>query len=156
MITGNFGCDVCTEFLGHGGGIYMLNAPGTSTVSSNLIANNMGNNSAWGQGGGILLENSDTELTYNTIEENRAGLSAGYGGGIAVLYGAPHIANNDILFNVAGTAVAGLGGGVFVWSDESAIIEDNLIQGNVAMNDTTGTEPFPGYGGGIYYAGSQP
>jgi len=153
VITGNFGCDFCTAFLGHGGGIYLLNAPATSIVSGNVIANNMGNNAAWGRGGGILLEDSNARILHNTIRDNQAGLSAGDGGGIAVLNGSPLIADNNILFNAAGTGVMCNGGGIFVWSSTPTTIEHNLIQGNRAMNDPAATALMPGRGGGIFYSG---
>ena len=153
VITGNYGCDVCPVSYGRGGGIYLLNAPATAVISDNLIANNVADESTWGQGGGIMLRDTDAQVLSNTIEYNRAGHSAGYGGGITVKDGRPTIADNDILHNVAGQSVQGLGGGIFVWSTTPATIERNLIQQNKAISGT-GDITLISRGGGIFYAGN--
>ena len=152
VITANYGCDSCPSAYGRGGGIYLLNAPATAIISGNLIAHNVADNSTWGQGGGIMLRDSDAQVVHNVIRENRAGLSAGYGGGIAVSGGQPIIADNDILSNVAGQAVQGLGGGIFVWSSTPARIERNLVQLNKALSGA-GDPDLISYGGGICYTG---
>ncbi len=93
VITDNYGCSLCPVAYGRGGGVYLLNAPGTALVSGNVIAGNAADyNSTWGIGGGIMLRDSDAQVSYNTITDNRAGFSAGYGGGIAVRDGMPTIA----------------------------------------------------------------
>jgi len=153
VITGNYGCDICPVSYGRGGGIYLLNAPATAVISNNLIANNVADESTWGQGGGIMLRDSDAQVLSNTIEYNRAGHSAGYGGGITVKDGTPTIADNDILHNVGGQSVQGLGGGIFVWSTTPATIERNLIEYNQALNGP-GDAGLISRGGGIYYSGN--
>jgi len=97
-----------------------------------------------------MLRDSDAQVLSNTIEYNRAGHSAGYGGGITVKDGTPTIADNDILHNVGGQSVQGLGGGIFVWSTTPATIERNLIEYNQALNGP-GDAGLISRGGGIYY-----
>jgi parallel beta-helix repeat protein len=153
VITGNYGCDTCPVSYGRGGGVYLLSAPATAVISNNLIANNVADESTWGQGGGIMLRNSDAQVLSNTIEYNRAGHSAGYGGGITVRNGEPTIADNIIQRNVAGPGVQGLGGGIFIWSSTPATIERNRIQFNKAISGT-GDSALISRGGGIYYSGN--
>ena len=152
VITDNYGCSVCPASYGRGGGVYLLRAPATTKLSGNLIAGNVADDSTWGEGGGVMLRDSDAQVTYNTIKENRAGLSAGDGGGIAIKGGMPTIAHNEVSGNVAGQSVMGLGGGIYVWSSTTAIIEYNLILKNLAINDD-GDPILKSRGGGIYYGG---
>ncbi len=153
IITDNYGCMDCTAY-GRGGGVYLLNAPGTAIISRNVIAGNAADfNSTWGTGGGIMLRDSDAQVSNNTITDNRAGFSAGEGGGIAIKGGMPTIAYNEISGNVAGQAVRGMGGGIYVWSSTTAIIEHNLVLKNLAINDD-GDPVFKSVGGGIYYGGA--
>ena len=153
VISGNFGCDTCSAAYGRGGGIYLLDASSTALVSNNLIANNVADNSTWGQGGGIMLRDSDAEVEGNEIRYNRAGHSAGYGGGIAVVGGEPTLKGNELHHNVAGQSVQGLGGGIFVWSDTTAAIEGNIIRYNQAISGP-GDPALISRGGGIYYSGN--
>jgi parallel beta-helix repeat protein len=152
IITGNFGCDVCPVSYGRGGGVYLLNAPATAVISDNLIANNVADNSTWGQGGGIMLRDSAAQVLSNTIQYNRAGLSAGYGGGITIKDGQPTIARNHVLRNTAGQSVQGLGGGIFVWSSTPTTIEQNLIEYNWAIHGD-GDPILISRGGGICVTG---
>jgi parallel beta-helix repeat protein len=153
VITANFGCDVCPASYGRGGGVYILNAPATAKISGNTIAMNVADNSTWGEGGGVMLRDSDAQVSYNLIASNRAGLSAGDGGGIAVKGGTPTITGNSIEGNVAGQAVMGLGGGIYVWSSTTAIIEGNTLIKNLAMQGA-GDPTLKSLGGGIYYGGN--
>ena len=153
VITANFGCNVCPVSYGRGGGVYLLNAPATAKVSGNTIAMNVADNSTWGEGGGIMLRDSDARVTDNLIASNRAGLSAGDGGGIAIKGGFPTISGNSIEGNVAGQAVMGLGGGIYVWSSTTAIIEGNILIKNLAMQGA-GDPTLKSLGGGIYYGGN--
>jgi hypothetical protein len=153
VISGNFGCDTCPSAYGRGGGIYLLNAPSTATIRDNLIANNVADESTWGQGGGIMLRDSDALVRDNEIRHNRAGHSAGDGGGIAIRGGAPTIVHNDILSNTAGLAVMGNGGGIFAWFSATVTIEDNLVRANLAL-DGTSASGLTSHGGGIYYRGA--
>jgi putative cofactor-binding repeat protein len=152
VITGNYGCVTCPVSYGRGGGIYLLNAPSTAIISGNVIASNVADDGTWGQGGGIMLRDSDAHVLSNTIEHNRAGHSAGYGGGIAVRNGEPTIADNIVAFNYAGQSVQGLGGGIFVWSTTPAVIERNDLRYNQALHGS-GDPTLVSAGGGIYYAG---
>jgi hypothetical protein len=153
VITGNYGCEICPVSYGRGGGVYLLNAPATAVISNNLIASNVADETTWGQGGGIMLRNSDAQVLNNSIEYNRAGHSAGYGGGITVMDGEPTIADNDIWHNVAAHSVQGLGGGIYVWSSTPVTIERNHLQNNYAL-DGTSSPPLISSGGGIYYNGN--
>jgi putative cofactor-binding repeat protein len=153
VITGNYGCEICPVSYGRGGGIYLLNAPPSAVLSGNRIENNVADESTWGQGGGLMLRDSFAQVLNNVIQNNRAGHSAGDGGGIAVQGGGPTIAHNDILTNVGGVAVLGNGGGIFTWYTASVTIEDNLIQGNIALDGVSGSG-LTSRGGGIYYSGA--
>ncbi|MBN1137545.1 MAG: hypothetical protein JXM73_13235 [Anaerolineae bacterium] len=152
VITDNYGCSLCPVAYGRGGGVYLLNAPATAIISGNLVIGNVADDSTWGQGGGIMLRSSDARVSHNTIQDNRAGYSAGYGGGIAVRDGMPTIAYNDIVHNVAGQSVQGLGGGIFVWSSTTAIVERNLVELNLAISGP-GDPSLVSRGGGICYTG---
>lgn len=165
VITGNYGCDNCPTAYGRGGGVYLLNAPATAVISGNVIANNVADNTTWGQGGGMMLRDSFAGVRNNAITGNRAGLSAGYGGGIAVINGAPHLVDNVISGNVAGQAVSGLGGGIFIWSLPEPALNGAqktpatatlsiLVEGNRIFNNNALTgSPSPGFagrGGGVF------
>jgi fibronectin-binding autotransporter adhesin len=151
VITANYGCDFCSTTYGHGGGIYLLDAPATAIISNNLIANNVGANTTLGWGGGIMLRDSQAQILSNTIQDNRGGI-AGDGGGIMIVGGSPIIANNTILQNRAATGVMGNGGGIFVRSSTPVTIEHNHLQNNYAL-DGTADPSLTSKGGGIYYEG---
>lgn len=156
IITGNYGCQgaACTG-NGRGGGICMVNILPTAVISNNLIANNVADNAAIGQGGGLYLEDASPQVLSNTIQGNRAGQSAGDGGGIfaALKTGGPLlIADNYILQNVAGQADQGDGGGIFVWSSAPVTIERNWIELNNALRGTASAGLYS-RGGGIYFDG---
>lgn len=153
IISGNYGCNICPTAYGRGGGIYLINAPASSIISGNQVLNNVADESTWGQGGGIMLRNSDTQVLHNRIQNNRAGHSAGDGGGLTIKGGHPSIANNTFISNVAGTSVLGNGGGIFVFSGGSALIEHNLLQNNIAISGTSGGGMIS-HGGGIAYIGT--
>ncbi len=150
IITGNYGCDLCSGY-GVGGGVYLLNAPATAVISGNLIANNFGAATILGWGGGIALHNSNAQVLSNTIRDNQGG-TAGNGGGIYIIDGSPTIADNTILQNTSGTGVMCHGGGIFVRSSAPVTIERNLIQYNRALYGT-GDPPLISRGGGIYFDG---
>jgi parallel beta-helix repeat protein len=151
VVTANYGCGFCSATYGHGGGIYLLNAPATTVVSNNLIANNVGANTTLGWGGGIMLRDSQAQILSNTIQDNRGGI-AGDGGGIMVVGGSPSIVDNTILRNKAATGVMGNGGGIFVRSSTPVTIEHNHLQNNYAL-DGTDDPSLVSKGGGIYYTG---
>ena len=153
VISDNIGCDSCSTALGHGGGIYLLNAPATAVISNNLIAYNLGNNAAWGQGGGVMLQDSDAQIISNTIAYNRAGYSSGEGGGIRVRDGNPTIVGNTIEWNDAGWSMFGRGGGISVLSGDSITIERNLFNSNDAI-ENAGFTSTVSTGGGIHVHGN--
>ncbi|MGC9084328.1 MAG: choice-of-anchor Q domain-containing protein [Anaerolineae bacterium] len=152
IITGNYGCVACSGGQGRGGGIYLVNAPATAMISDNLIANNVAASDTVGWGGGIYLGNASPQVFSNTVQANRASLSAGNGGGIAVSDGSPVIADNEIAENVAGGAVMGHGGGLFVQSSAPVTIERNRIELNNALRGTAGAGLYS-RGGGLFFDG---
>ncbi len=153
VITGNYGCLSCASAYGRGGGIYMLDVPESAVISHNQIIYNVADEGTWGIGGGLCLENSDAQIISNSIEHNRAGHSAGYGGGAAVKGGAPILQGNTLQGNIGGQAVQGLGGGLYVWSNESVKVENNLFNANLALNGV-GDSSLVSQGGGLYYLGN--
>ncbi len=153
VITGNYGCNVCSTTYGRGGGIYLLRAPASSSIHDNVIAHNVADESTWGGGGGVMLRDSDAQVADNVIEWNRAGHSAGDGGGIQVRNGAPTISGNVLTQNVGGRAVRGLGGGIYVLSSETVTVTGNTLTYNKAITGT-GAAGFPSAGGGIYVSGN--
>ena len=152
IITGNFGCDACPTSNGYGGGIYLYKTPATTLIANNLIANNVADNVSAGQGGGIVLRESDAVVEQNEIRYNRSGLSAGSGGGIAVVDGEPTIRDNEVHHNVAGQSVMGLGGGIYVRSGKAVRIEGNILYDNQAITGP-GDASLISKGGGIYIDG---
>jgi len=173
VITGNFGCDVCSGANGCGGGIYLLNAPDSAVVRDSVIAHNTADNTSWGRGGGVMLRDSDAQIVDNVIEENRAGASAGDGGGVAVFGGSAAIRDNEVLDNIGGLSGRGQGGGIYGEGGTLAIsgnliaknlgsLHDSAFGGGVALTETTAliwgnrlisntaTLDSGGQGGGIY------
>jgi hypothetical protein len=109
VISGNYACDACLFDNGRGGGLYLLNAPSTTIIRDNLIANNV------------------------------AGRSASAGGGIAVRGGAPAIIHNHIFSNTAASQNTGQGGGLyFEGIGPTTIVSGNIVEFNIAAVDTTG------------------
>jgi hypothetical protein len=153
VIIGNFGCDLCTSAYGRGGGIYMIDSPSTALVAYNKIYSNVADNSTWGIGGGIMLRDSNAQITGNEISNNRAGYSAGFGGGITVIGGHPDITDNEIASNTGGQTVMGLGGGIYISSGASVAIENNKIDYNKAISNL-GDPALNSRGGGLYYDGA--
>jgi hypothetical protein len=133
---------------GRGGGIYLLNAPATTIISGNLVANNIADKSSCGHGGGIALRDSDAQVLDNIIERNRAGDSVGWGGGIATEGGEPTIAENEILYNTGAGTTYGCGGGISVYSSPLTTIERNYLQGNKVLS-STGSAGLTAQGGGM-------
>jgi putative cofactor-binding repeat protein len=152
IISGNYGCNVCSSTYGRGGGIYLLNAPATAVISGNVIDGNAGAGTFLGWGGGIALRNSSAQVLSNTIQRNLGG-TVGDGGGIYVIDGSPTIADNRILTNVAaGTGMLGNGAGVFISSSLTTTVERNLFQANVGIK-ANGYITMPSRGGGLFYQG---
>ena len=152
VITGNYGCRSCTSAYGRGGGLYLRDVPATAVISHNQILHNVADEGTWGIGGGILLEDSDAQVITNTIERNRAGHSAGYGGGVAVKGGSPLLQDNLFRGNVAGQSVQGLGGGLYVQTDDAITVENNRFRSNTALSGM-GDSSLASRGGGFFYEG---
>jgi parallel beta-helix repeat protein len=137
--------------LNKGGGIYVDSS--NPVISHSTIRNNQAKYS----GGGIYLNNSNSTLVGNTIVNNTAGQNGGSanGGGVAIWYSNPIVADNNISGNsvsIAGsyTTPSGFGGGLFVRSSNSTftgnLISDNHIDAHLNSNAR---------GGGLYlYYGS--
>lgn len=152
IITGNYGTSTAASFFAVGGGIYLDHVGPTAVISGNLIANNVANAAGIGQGGGINSNMSDAQILSNTIRENRAGLSGGVGGGIAVRGGSPILAGNELLHNIGVSEGESRGGGIYLYHlgiGERVTIEHNLIQDNIASNGTAAAGSI-NRGGGIY------
>ncbi|MDO9280679.1 MAG: MopE-related protein [Pseudomonadota bacterium] len=113
------------------------------TIEGNVITGNVANVSPW-LAGGIRVYEGDAVIINNEITSNDAGYggpeNGSDGGGVNVRGGSPYIAGNVIADNTAGD-----GGGLWI-AYTDAIIVNNLIAGNAAMDDdlTAG-----GQGGGI-------
>lgn len=153
IIHDNYGCYNCDTAYGRGGGIYLFGASSDALISNNKINNNIADNKTWGQGGGILLRESDAWVSENEIRENRAGHSAGDGGGVAIIDGAPVIEGNSIAYNTAGQSVMGVGGGIYIRSSGSVTIVKNQIDFNQAISGSGGAT-LSSVGGGLFYSGN--
>ena len=154
IITGNFGTSVDDLSFAEGGGIYLSMAPHTAVISGNLIANNTANALGDGRGGGIDIYRSDVQILSNTIQDNLAG-KTGNGGGVTVRSGNALIANNQINHNIGSLQTSGGGGGIYaigIGATDAITIENNQIEGNIAINGTVSSGNF-GKGGGIYISG---
>lgn len=146
--------------LGCGGGVSIVNA--AATVRDNVIRNNVassdGNVPGWG-GGVCAMTGTATVHIYNNTVQNNAAFSTttttlddpGRGGGIGIWrrHSTVVITGNRILTNVAvrmppTNAVWGGGGGILSDADVANVVENNVIQGNVA-NSAAGTAS----GGGV-------
>ena len=92
------------------------------------------------------IENSSAVyVAGNRIENNWAGLGAGYGGGVWVTDSDAHLARNTIISNTTGT-INGYGGGVCILGTTPVTLSNNLI----ARNDAST------YGGGVFTERSTP
>ena len=155
VISGNFGCDVCPAAYGRGGGIYLINASAGALISGNLVINNVADNSTWGEGGGIMLRNSNAQVRFNTIRNNRALWGSGdpglisRGGGIYYDTGdagvAPLIRDNTVRDNLAAMDAEAYGGGMYLHGlAAGARVSGNAVHGNIAGFNQNGS------GGGLY------
>ena len=152
LITGNYGCSQQCGGYGRGGGIYLYKATAEALIRDNQIEANVADDSTWGMGGGVMLRNSYARAEGNHISDNRAGNSAGDGGGVAVVDGAPVLLDNLVDYNIAGQAVMGVGGGIYVSTAEAATLEANRVASNQAISGA-GDPALISRGGGIYYDG---
>lgn len=138
----------------YGGGIYCWDS--SPTIMNNVIIGDTVTTS----GGGIYCRNSSPQILNNLIKENEAG---DRGGGIAILpyfqeYATPIISNNVIVDNLAGDRGGGiyywaspfiinntidsnsarLGGGIYVHSEDSGHIENNIITNTLQGDGISG------------------
>ncbi|MGD9127843.1 MAG: right-handed parallel beta-helix repeat-containing protein, partial [Planctomycetia bacterium] len=127
----------------YGGAIYGANSSVINISDSTFNLNETTNY----YGGGVYATGSGTEIniTGSTFTENTAGASSGngYGGGLAVYYGATgSISNTTFSSNDASYS----GGGIAVYNAEATV--------TIADSDFTGNEAGAN-GGGLYSSGSQ-
>ena len=134
-----------------GGGLDLGSADlgGALAVIDNEITGNEAVNDGvqGGFGGGIRLFFSDSVIEGNLIHGNDASLDGPEegcdGGGIAAVFGAPEIVDNQILDNTAGD-----GGGIWL-AKSDALVFNNVIAGNLARDQGSDGEQDGGQGGGI-------
>lgn len=143
--------------LGWGGGIVVYHSGpghgGLTTIRHNVVTDNIACqfDTCLGEGGGIMVYNSDAIIEHNTIISNVArtgGDGGGKGGGISFGWSSnATVSDNAILSNTAVISPTGLwdgqGGGVYMGGSSVTLI-GNEIRGNVAA--VLGT----GRGGGVY------
>jgi len=127
--------------VGDVGGPAILLYRGSFDIKNNFIGNN------WAYSGAgaiyvIMSQDSSNTLSNNIIANNT---SLGFYGGGAILCSSGYfrIINNDIVFNDAA-----LGGGIFLTSNATPLIENNIIWGNRARKsgdqiylDDQGSQP---------------
>ena len=130
----------------------------STTYTNPISGNTISGNTAIGSGGGIYLDNSAPNITFNTITNNTATFvadnnSRGFGGGIFVTGNdiSPLISGNTIDNNTATSSgngnSCGYGGGIYL-NQSPATIQNNNIRNNVV--NSTGTGTGCGIGGGVY------
>ena len=134
-----------------GGGLDLGSADlgGALAVIDNEITGNEAVNDGvqGGFGGGIRLFFSDSVIEGNLIHGNDASLDGPEegcdGGGIAAVFGAPEIVDNQILDNTAGD-----GGGIWL-AKSDALVFNNVVAGNLARDAGADGDHDGGQGGGI-------
>ncbi len=105
----------------NGGG---LRCTGASPRISDCVIRD---NEALQQGAGLYLTGGDPIVEGNRFEANE--VTQDSGGGIAIWYGAPRVAGNVFVDNVANST-----GGAIFCENSSPVIRDNLIDGNTGLN----------------------
>ncbi len=134
----------------NGGGVLVA---GTFNMYGGTISGNVTEmGSSGGAGGGVYVaQNAKFNMTGGTISGN----TTSNGGGVYVKPGATfNMSGGTISDNVGGYTVddvtyTGRGGGVYVDSTATFTMTDGTISGN-----TAGELGNPGYGGGVYSAGT--
>jgi hypothetical protein len=164
-----------TQDGGSGGGIYNLGTLNiiNSTISNNTTGNGAfvasGGSSGWGGDGGGVYNTGALNITDSTISSNRTGnggsgttfiTHGGMGGGIHSEFGTltirgSTIANNGTgnggTNNGTGRGDGGVGGGIAINNQSSAIITNTTITGNITGNGGSGPSgAYGGDGGGMY------
>jgi len=136
---------------GKGGGIYATDS--VVLIHASVITGNAGVGfpglpaTARGYGGGLSLEGGQTTMRDNLVAANAAtkAENEGQGGGISVKAGTIILEENAITDNwTSPESFGGAGGGVFIGGTAGAVVEANVVQGNVADQD----------GGGLSLAGA--
>lgn len=115
-----------TDSDGNGAALYFSNFS-KAIISHCNISNNFALN---GKGGGIYLENSNPEITNNSISNNS---SHWEGGGICCDNSSSKIFGNSIFNNTASH-----GAGILCYKYGKPIISNNLIYNNIAIVDGGG------------------
>jgi len=141
---------------GLGGGMYLHGLSTEAEVSGNVVAeDNRASYVAYGNGGGLYLDDCYATVTENRVFDNIAASDTrGYGGGFYVNGGGGLLEGNIITGNMA---VLGAGGG-WGWGGGMAIsrsvvlVQDNRVAQNVAIAAPDGR----GVGGGVYVWGGTP
>ncbi|MGD0693506.1 MAG: choice-of-anchor D domain-containing protein [Terriglobia bacterium] len=125
-----------SEYMG--GGVYINNS--SPQIIGNTIVNNTG-----AEGLGIGIQNGSPLIQGNTISNNsQVGFSGGTGGGGILVIGgqSTQIIGNLILNN---KIPSGDGGGITLWGASQAVVQSNVISGNVASGISPASQ-----GGGIW------
>jgi parallel beta-helix repeat protein len=115
---------ILSNYAANFGAIYCNN-----NSSPLIISNNILDNSSSSGGGGICCRGgSSPTIVNNTISENHAG----YGAGICVWGSSPTIIGNIISNNSVTQITDHTGGGIVCLFYCPAVIQNNLIKGNIA------------------------
>ncbi|MBI3810836.1 MAG: Ig-like domain-containing protein [Nitrospirae bacterium] len=136
----------------YGGGIELENTTAAlvgNTISGNTVA------ATTGYGGGVYVDGGGpVKLIGNTIDGNTGSHGSGYGGGVSIRAAAATLNSNIIDGNSGGgSGAVSYGGGIYVDSSSSFVLNSNTITGNVVGAESTGVTP--SYGGGVYITTSQ-
>ena len=117
----------------YGGALCCKNGPTCSVTSESVIRHNV----ATGGGGGLWIENINTELILknSSVEYNRA--TSGNGGGISVFNGALCTIASSIIQN---NTASGYGGGIIVRQTNSKLVTISSIK---IQNPTTMSQNDP-------------
>lgn len=136
---------------GRGGGLAFLDSAYT-TIVSNTIYSNTASVDGSGNGGGLFVEWACTYtlVCSNVVYGNLAGGRAGIGGGAYLRGRYLTVTENLVHHNVAGGGETdesgdGGGGGLYIWTYDSALVRGNTINYNVATRSD-----MYGIGGGLY------
>ncbi len=124
----------------NGGGVYAKPPDGSDTsitMTGNTIRSNEANadgDTSYG-GGGIYLDECIAALRGNTIRDNWvSGLTSDVGGGLSVRDSRITLAANRVISN----ASDGLGGGLYLYSNDAVTLTGNTIASNTAVDDGGG------------------
>jgi hypothetical protein len=137
---------------GRGGGIYIFDT--VALLAHNVISGSLASGLAGqnGLGGGLYVDFANgSVLVDNWVEYNVAAAQGhGSGGGMAIHGSAGIVVRDNIVLHNTASITAGLGdgGGVYMSSNNNALVEHNRIESNIAQN---GWYPdTPSEGGGLF------